>query len=125
MYGMEMFIGKEYFSENDNSVTTKNKYSSIRIYRMMRNMVKDKKFDSVVKEHIVKDKDIKSGVPIIKGTRISTKNILRMIMDGYDIDQIKVEFPSITDDKQILAAIVYEVRKMNYISFLMRTYMKD
>lgn len=116
MNGMEMLIGKEYFSEN--KISTKEDARSMRQeYQIMRSMVKDKKFDKIVNENIIKDKKIKSGVPIIKGTRISTKDVMKMVIDGYKIEEIKNEFPSITGEKQLLAAVVYEIRKKNYILF--------
>lgn len=118
MYGMEMLIGKEYFANNDNPAVKKRKRNPITEYHIIRTMVKDKIFDSLVKEYIVKDKGIKSGVSIIKGTRISTNDILRMIADGYKVEEIQEEFPTINDERQLLAALVYEIRKKNCISFM-------
>lgn len=125
MYGMEMFIGKNYFSSTENTTTNKDEYSSWKAYRMLKRMAKDKKFDSIIKTNIISNKKIKSGTPIIKGTRISTKDIMRMISDNFQIDQIMIELPSITDDKQILAAIVYEIRKMNCITFVIEALKKN
>lgn len=123
MYGIGAFVGKEYFSNIDEQMQNKNSESKRELwktFRMLKSMAKDTRFDSVVKEYVVKDIKIKSGVPIIKGTRISTKDIMRMILDGYDIDEILENFPSIENDKQILAAIIYEVRNINWLKLLIR-----
>lgn len=114
MYGAEMLIGKEYFSKNyqQKKVDSTNSFGELwRQYTLLKKMVKDTNFDSIITKYIVKDKEIKSGMPVIKNTRISTKDIMKMTISGYESDDILRNFPSITNEKQILAALVFEIRK--------------
>lgn len=47
------------------------------------------------REHIVSDKGILLGKPVIKGTRISVELILELVADGWTEQQILESYPSI------------------------------
>lgn len=46
-------------------------------------------------KYITVDKNIMSGAPVIKGTRIPIERIMFLIKDGYNIDAIHAEYPHV------------------------------
>lgn len=46
--------------------------------------------------HIVTDKEVLLGKPIIKGTRISVQLILELLANGWTIQTILESYPNIT-----------------------------
>lgn len=118
MYHAEMLLGQEYFS---NKVSMRKVGSTHRlrelwrIFTLLKAIAKDSSFDKMIEDYIVKDKRIKSGTAIIKGTRISTQDIMHMLKDGYDVNEILQNFPSIQSKEQILVAMVYEIRSWKFI----------
>ena len=48
-------------------------------------------------DHIVSDKNILLGKPIIKGTRISVELILELLSAGWTEDMILESYPNITE----------------------------
>ena len=52
----------------------------------------------VWQNHIVSDKQILLGKPIIKGTRISVELILELFESGWDEKQILESYPTLTPD---------------------------
>lgn len=122
MYHAEMLLGQEYFS---NKISMKKIGSTHRlrelwrIFTLLKAIAKDSSFDKMIKNDIVKDKRVKSGTAIIKGTRISTQDIMHMLKDGYDVNEILQNFPSIQDKEQILVAMVYEIRSWRFIFTLL------
>jgi len=57
-------------------------------------------------ERIEINPDILVGKPVIKGTRISVEQIMRMLASGMEVKEILEEYPHITK-KDIRAAIFY------------------
>ena len=57
-------------------------------------------------ERIVVDRQICSGKPVIRGTRIMVKNILGMVAGGYTVDRILQAYPELTKD-DVSAALEY------------------
>ncbi len=58
------------------------------------------------REHIVSDKGVLLGKPVIKGTRISVELILELMAQGWTEEQILDSYPSI-NQSQLLAARTY------------------
>ncbi len=56
--------------------------------------------------HIVSDKDVLLGKPVIKGTRISVELILELLADGWSEGQLLESYPHITGD-DIKAVFAY------------------
>ncbi len=54
-------------------------------------------------DHIVSDKDILLGKPVIKGTRISVEHIINLLAQGWDEQQIIDNYPRLT--KESLQAV--------------------
>ena len=57
-------------------------------------------------ERIVKDPNILTGKPVIKGTRVPVDLILKKLAQNISIDEILKDFPRITR-KDVQAAILY------------------
>lgn len=118
MYNAEMLLGQDYFSTKGKKLdmTKSNSFREFwRVLTLLKAIAKDSSFDEIIEKNIVRDKRIKSGVAIIKGTRISTSDVMRMLSDDYNIEEVLDNFPTLKDKNQVLAAITYEVRKWNFI----------
>jgi uncharacterized protein (DUF433 family) len=61
------------------------------------------------KKRIVVDKNIGTGKPVIKGTRILVDEIVRRIVEGRSFDEILQDYPNITKD-DIKAVLEYAAR---------------
>ncbi|GEO02665.1 hypothetical protein AAE02nite_03290 [Adhaeribacter aerolatus] len=48
-------------------------------------------------EHIISDKDVLLGKPIIKGTRVSVELILELLATGWTDKQILESYPQLTE----------------------------
>ena len=49
-------------------------------------------------DHIVSDRQVLMGKPIIKGTRISVELILELLQAGWTEQQILLSYPALTPD---------------------------
>jgi uncharacterized protein (DUF433 family) len=58
------------------------------------------------KDHIVSDKEILLGKPIIKGTRLSVEHIISLLAQGWSEDQIFENYPRLTKES-IQAVFLY------------------
>ena len=58
------------------------------------------------RDHIVADKQVLLGKPIIKGTRISVELILELLASGWSEQQILESYPNI-EKKHLLAVYAY------------------
>ena len=56
---------------------------------------------------ITVDKDIISGAPVIRGTRIPIERIMFLIKDGYNIDAIHQEYPHVA--RTTLEGVIDEI----------------
>jgi uncharacterized protein (DUF433 family) len=58
-------------------------------------------------KYISVDKNIMSGAPVIRGTRIPIERIMFLIKDGYNIDAIHAEYPYV--DRKTLEGVMDEI----------------
>jgi uncharacterized protein (DUF433 family) len=58
------------------------------------------------RDRIVVDPNILVGKPVVKGTRISVSQILKLVAHGFTFAQIIEDFPILTEE-DIRAAILY------------------
>ncbi len=58
------------------------------------------------REHIVIDKDVLLGKPVIKGTRISIEHLLSLLVQGWTEQQILENYPRLTH-QSMLAVFAY------------------
>lgn len=63
--------------------------------------------EDIIKKNIFVDRKILSGAPVIKGTRIPVYLILGYLSEGYSFSDIKAAFPSLQNDEQIKASILF------------------
>ena len=61
---------------------------------------------SAWKDHIESTPEVLHGKPCIKGTRIPVALVLGYLADGHTPDQIRTEYPDLTDE-QISACLDY------------------
>lgn len=57
-----------------------------------------------IKDPVTVNSKILGGTPVIKGTRVPASLVLELLKDGYTIDIIKKEYPSLS--RQNLAAFM-------------------
>jgi uncharacterized protein (DUF433 family) len=50
------------------------------------------------KEHIITDKNILTGKPVIKGTRLSVEHLLGLLAQGWSEKQILENYPRLTNN---------------------------
>lgn len=49
-------------------------------------------------KHIVRDKRICGGQPVIAGTRVPLRTVLASLAEGDRIDEIPADFPTLTEE---------------------------
>jgi uncharacterized protein (DUF433 family) len=58
-------------------------------------------------EHIISDKDVLLGKPIIKGTRLSIDHLISLLAQGWNEEHILENFPRLTkEDLQAVFAYI-------------------
>ena len=58
------------------------------------------------------------GKPVIKGTRLTVQYVLKLLADGHTFDDIKKNYPGITDD-DITACLLYASEVMRDTEFFL------
>ena len=91
-----------------------------RKYAELRRIVKSEKVEEIIKNNIIKDKNICNGKAIVKDTRLTVENIVDAILEIRDIEELMKNFPSITKEEQILAALAYDIKHASFIRLLFR-----
>lgn len=54
-----------------------------------------------VKDYITIDKDILSGQPVFKGTRVPVESLIDHLEKGISLDQFLDDFPSVTKEQAV------------------------
>lgn len=60
---------------------------------------------------IVVNPKVMTGKPVIKGTRISVEQVLRLLAQGLSFDEILKDYPHLKKD-DIMAALLYTAKVM-------------
>jgi len=60
---------------------------------------------------IVVNPKVMAGKPVIKGTRISVEQVLRLLAQGLSFDEILKDYPHVKKD-DIMAALLYAAKVM-------------
>lgn len=77
------------------------------------------KYNELIDKYIVCDKRIRDGEATIKGTRITVEDIVYITMEEESKKNVYKQYPSIKNEEQILAALLYVVKyKIGTIKFL-------
>ena len=77
------------------------------LLRVLHGIKLDTTKEEVIEKNIFIDRKVLSGAPVIKGTRIPVYLILGYLSEGYSFSDIKIAFPSLRNDEQIKAAILF------------------
>ena len=82
------------------------------VYRFKK-LVKTDFAQKIIKENIIKDKNINQGRDTIKGTRITPEDIGQIMMNNKNVSvkTIYDELPSIENENQILAGLFVFIKK--------------
>ena len=65
------------------------------------------KVEPPMSTYIAVDKNIMSGAPVIRGTRIPIERIMFLIKDGYNIDAIHAQYPNL--ERETLEGVMDEI----------------
>jgi len=61
---------------------------------------------------VVVEPGVMAGKPVIKGTRITVEQILRLLAQGIPIEEILAEYPYLTEE-DIRAALLYAAKVLS------------
>ena len=100
------------YLENENIIQKgkskiKPKSKKIQMIKDFLELRKDEIIINFINEYITNNKEIRSGDPIINGTRITVMDVVPYLINETPFKEIRKEFPSITDDKEILACLLH------------------
>lgn len=102
--------------------TTKEKNDSKLYFILLFLSIKFESKDKIINKYIVKDKKIRNGKATIKGTRITTDDMLCIIAEANNEKDWKKyifeQYPSIENLQQIEAALKYSIKKANTLKFI-------
>lgn len=102
--------------------TTKEKNDSKLYFILLFLSIKFESKDKIINKYIVKDKKIRNGKATIKGTRITTDDMLCIIAEANNEKDWKKyifeQYPSIENLQQIEAALKYSIKKSNTLKFI-------
>lgn len=105
--------------------TTKEKNNSKLYYILLFLSIKFENKNKMINKYIVKDKNIRNGKATIKGTRITTDDMLCIISEANSekdlLKYIFEQYPSIENKEQIIAALKYSMKKVNTFKFIWMT----
>lgn len=69
-------------------------------------------------EHIVTDKDVLSGKPAIKGTRIAVDHVVGLLAQGWTEQQILDNYPRLTKDHlKAIFSYLYDCIQDGFFTF--------
>lgn len=102
----------------DSKVPSKIEY--ILLYRKVKRAVNTEYAQELMKKYIIKDKTINSGRATIKGTRVTPEDIGKalFIKENMDVKDIIQEYPSLTNEEEVLAGLIYYINKISLIKIL-------
>ncbi|MBR0426666.1 MAG: DUF433 domain-containing protein [Clostridia bacterium] len=88
-----------------------------------------KQAKSEINNYIEKNNDVRNGKAVIKGTRITTKEVLLIMSECPEekdiFEYICEQYPSIESKEQVIYAIMYEINKINTINFILKVVMNS
>lgn len=116
-----MYVGyRKTEEEKKNKHSHRNIVELYKKYSALKHIVKTQGMQQVMKEHIIKDKRICNGEATIKGTRLTVNNVVNMALEMEDITEVMKNFPSITSEEQVLAALVYYIKHTSLIRLIFK-----
>lgn len=102
------------YEEKKNVISKKpSMLEDILLYVRIKQLTNAKYVKQLTKKYIVKDKTINSGRATIRGTRVTPEDIGRILMHKSDVKvkDILDEYPSLTNEEEVLAGLLYFIDK--------------
>ena len=90
-------------------------------------------YDEIICKYTEKNKKIRNGKTVIKGTRITPEEMLLIVKEAMDeknndIDAmckyINEQYPSIDSKEQIIAGISYNIKKISTLKYILGVMIK-
>ena len=84
--------------------------------------------NNLIEKYIEKNKKIRNGQVVIKGTRITPNELILIINEVFDdktmktenvFEYIQKEYPSIDSEEKIVAGIMYSIKKFNTLKYIL------
>lgn len=91
-------------------------------------------YDEIICKYTEKNKKIRNGKTVIKGTRITPEEMLLIVKEAMDeknnnIDAmckyINEQYPSIDSKEQIIAGISYNIKKISTLKYILGVMIKN
>lgn len=76
-------------------------------HRLIEVIDTDEKIKKMISDNIEKNRSIRFGKPIIKGTRITVEEVIGLLADNYSIDEILKQYTTLQNTEQVRAALLY------------------
>lgn len=80
-----------------------------------------------ISKYVEKNNKIRKGKTVLKGTRITTKELFLIVSEYSEtkeeknmFDYIFKQYPSIDSEEKIFYGILYEISKMNTVIFILK-----
>jgi uncharacterized protein (DUF433 family) len=80
-------------------------------FNILVNVVEKDDIIKLINDNIEKNKSIRFGKPVIKGTRISVYDVVDLVVENYSTREIMEQYPTIDNENQIRAALLYYFNK--------------
>lgn len=108
------------FIFDDTKYESKN--SKIKDIQLIYDVKVKQKYKDLINEYVVIDKDVRNGEATIKDTRITTEDIIYIVYESRNqkeqLKYIYEQYPSLTNKKQILAALLYSIKNTNFLKLI-------
>lgn len=84
--------------------------------------------NNLIERNIEKNKNIRNGQVVIKGTRITPNELILIIDEVFDnktlktenaLEYIQKEYPSIDSEEKIVAGIMYSIKKFSTLKYIL------
>lgn len=109
------------YEEQNNENKGNSKSEVILLYLKLKDVINNDEARELMREYIIKDKTINSGRATIKGTRVTPDDIGRILIkkENMSMKDIMEEYPSLDKEEQVLAGLMYYVKKnLSFIQIL-------
>lgn len=108
------------FIFDDTKYESKN--SKIKDIQLIYDVKVKQEYKDLINEYVVIDKDVRNGEATIKDTRITTEDIIYIVYESRNqkeqLKYIYEQYPSLTNKKQILAALLYSIKNTNFLKLI-------
>lgn len=87
-----------------------------------------KEHKDLIEKYIIKDKNVRKGKAVIKGTRITPLEVFFILDEAIEqqkttgkdfIKYIKEQYPSLDSEEKIMSGILYVVKKYSIVKYIL------